>query len=150
MLMETDLLYKGLLIAQGAALLTLLPLSPGLARESAADVAGLWRLDMTSPQGATTLGAMTVQKNKDNGAYEGKVITNGGIEAFPIRSLQIQARRMTMEVDSPRGLVVFRGDLGSSGQSFSGTLTYHDGRDFSMTGVRQQALHSPSPGKANP
>ena len=149
MLMETDLLHKGLLIAQGAALLTLLPLSPGLARESAADVAGLWRFDMTSPQGATTLGAMTVQKNKDNGAYEGKVITNGGVGALPIRSLQIQARRMTKEVDSPRGLVVYRGDLGCWGQSFSGTHTYHDGRDFSRSGIKQQALRAPSPGVAN-
>jgi hypothetical protein len=114
------------------------------------NLAGLWRFDMTSPQGATTLGAMTVLRNKDSGEYEGKVITNGGVEALPIRSIQIQSRRMTMEVESPRGLVVFRGGLGPSGQSFSGTLTYHDGRDFSMAGVKQQAPPPPSPGRANP
>jgi hypothetical protein len=119
------------------------------AQEHEPDLAGLWRFDMTSPQGATTLGAMTVLRNKDSGAYEGKVITNGGVEALPIRSLQIQSRRMTMEVDSPRGLVVFRGDLGPSGQGFSGTLTYHDGRDFSMAGVKQAPLPSP-PMRANP
>ena len=114
------------------------------------DLAGLWRFDMTSPQGTTTLGAMTVLKNKDSGAYEGKVITNGGVEALPIRSIQIQSLRMTMEVNSPRGLVVFRGDLAPSGQSFSGTLTYHNGRDFSMAGVKQQALIPSLPAKANP
>ena len=124
--------------------------SAASAQEQGPNLAGLWRFDMTSPQGATTLGAMTVQRNKDSGAYEGKVITNGGVEALPIRSIQIQSRRMTMEVDSPRGLVVFRGDLGPSGQSFSGTLTYHDGRDFSMTGVKQQAPIPSPPTRTNP
>ena len=123
--------------------------SAASAQEPGPDVAGLWRFDMTSPQGATTLGAMTVLRNKDSGAYEGKVITNGGVEALPIRSIQIQSRRMTMEVDSPRGLVVFRGELGPSDQSFNGTLTYHNGRDFSMTGVKQAPLPSP-PTKSNP
>jgi hypothetical protein len=120
------------------------------AQEAGPNLTGLWRFDMTSPQGATTLGAMTVLKNKDSGAYEGKVITNGGVEALPIRSIQIQSRKMTMEVDSPRGLVVFRGDLGPSGQSFSGKLTYHDGRDLSMAGVKQQALPPSPPTTANP
>lgn len=120
------------------------------AQEQGPNLAGLWRFDMTSPQGATTLGAMTVQRNKDSGAYEGKVITNGGVEALPIRSIQIQSRRMTMEVDSPRGPVVFRGDLGPAGQTFSGTLTYHDGRDFSMTGVKQQAPLPSQSRRANP
>ena len=120
------------------------------AQEPGPGLAGLWRFDMTSPQGATTLGAMTVLKNKDSGAYEGKVITNGGVEALPIRSIQIRSRRMTMEVDSPRGLVVFRGDLGPSAQSFSGTLTYHDGRELSMAGVKQQAPLPSPPTRANP
>lgn len=120
------------------------------AQEQGPDLAGLWRFDMISPQGGTTLGAMTVLKNKDSGAYEGKVITNGGVEALPIRSIQVQSRRMTMEVDSPRGLVVFRGDVGPSGQSFTGTLTYHDGRDFSMAGVKQQAPLPSPPTRANP
>ena len=120
------------------------------AQEHEPDLAGLWRFDMTSPQGSTTLGAMTVLKNKDSGAYEGKVITNGGVEALPIRSIQIQSRRMTMQVDSPRGLVVFSGNLGPTSQSFSGTLTYHDGRDFSMAGVKQQAPLPSPPTRANP
>ena len=135
--------FRGLIAAS-----LLLMSAPALAQEP--DLAGLWRFDMTSPQGTTTLGAMTVLRNKDNGAYEGKVITNGGVEALPIRSIQIQSRRMTMEVDSPRGLVVFRGDLAPSAQSFSGTLTYHNGRDFSMAGVKQQALIPSLPTKANP
>jgi hypothetical protein len=119
------------------------------AQEHGPDLAGLWRFDMTSPKGTTTLGAMTVLRNKDSSAYEGKVITNGGVEALPIRSLRIQSHRMTMEVDSPRGLVVFRGDVGPSGQSFSGTLTYHDGRGFSMAGVKQGPIAAPQSSPAS-
>ena len=113
-------------------------------------LAGLWRFDLTSPGGGTTLGAMTVLKNKDSGAYEGKVITNGGVEALPIRSILIQSGRMIMEVESPRGLVVFKGQFDPSNQSFGGTLTYHDGRLIPMNGVKQQALLPSPPGKANP
>ena len=141
------MIWKMMLIAPAALLLAA---TPAATQQTQADLAGLWRFDLTSPQGTTTLGAMTVLRNKDSGAYEGKVITNGGVEALPIRSIQIQSRRMTMEVDSPRGLVVFRGDLGLSGQSFSGTLTYHDGRDFWMAGVKQQAPLPSPPTRATP
>src|SRR5688572_17111177 len=135
----------------GALALAALP-APASAQEQGADLAGLWRFDMTSPLGITTLGAMTVLRNKDSGAYEGRVMTNGGIEALPISSVKIESRKMTMTVDSPRGPVVFRGDLGPSGHSFSGTLTYHDGSDFSMAGIKQQALAPPppQPPRANP
>lgn len=119
-------------IALAACLLSTVP-----AAAQTAAIDGLWRFDMISPQGATTLGAMTVRRNTDSGAFEGKVITNGGVEALPIRSIEIRSHKMTMTVDSPRGPVVFRGDLGPAGQSFSGTLTYHDGRNFSMSGVKQ-------------
>ncbi len=135
--------FRGLIAAS-----LLLVSAPVLAEEP--DLSGLWRFDMTTPGGVTTLGAMTVRKNKDSSAYEGRVITNGGVEGLPIRSIQIQSRQMTMQVDSPRGLIVFRGDVGPSGQSFSGTLRYHDGRDFSMAGVRQQALFPSPPTKAKP
>ena len=113
------------------------------------DIGGLWRFDMVSPQGITTLGAMTVRKNNVSGIYEGRLITNGGVEGLPIRSLQIAAGRMTLEVQSAHGPIVFRGDVNPSGQSFSGTLRYHDGRDFSMSGVKQVPLPSRSP-PANP
>jgi hypothetical protein len=115
--------------------------APAAAQTAAID--GLWRFDMTSPQGVTTLGAMTVMRNKDTGAYGGKAITNGGVEALPIRSIEFRSHRMTMTVDSARGPVVFRGDLSPSGQSFSGTLTYHDGRNFSMAGVKQVPAAAP-------
>jgi hypothetical protein len=134
------MLFRALI---GAALLASAATAAS-AKDAGPDLAGLWRFDMTTPTGATTLGAMTVRKNKDSGAYEGRVMTNGGIEALPIRSIEIQSRRMIMTVDSSHGAVVFRGDLGPSGQSFSGTLTYHDGRDFSMAGVKQEPLRSPA------
>ena len=109
------------------------------------DVAGLWRFDMISPRGIATLGAMTVVKDKDKGGYGGQAITNGGGEALPIRSIEIRSHRMTMTVDSARGAVVFNGDLDPSGQSFSGTLRYHDGRDFAMRGIKQEPFRSPEP-----
>ena len=144
------MIAAALLTSTTGALALAAPPAAAPTREHGLDVAGLWRFDMASPQGATTLGAMTVLKNQDTGAYEGKVITIGGVEALPIRSIQIQSRRMTMKVDSPRGLVVFKGDLHPSGQTFSGTLTYHDGRNFSMDGVKQQALLPSRPTRANP
>lgn len=113
---------------------------PSAASAQEADLAGLWRFDMVSPMGATTLGAMTVQKNKDSGAYEGRLITNGGTHGLPIRSLRLQSRQMTLEVDSEHGPITFKGELAPSGQAFCGTTIYHDGRPFLMKGVKQQAL----------
>ena len=120
--------------------------APGAAPADARgpDLAGLWRFDMISPRGSTTLGAMTVVKDKDSGAYGGKAITNGGGEALPIRSIEVRSQQMTMTVDSAHGVVVFRGDVDRSGQSFRGTLRYHDGRDFVMRGIKQEPFASPA------
>ncbi|SRR5688500_18227944 len=137
------MLFRGL---TAAALL--LAGAPALAEGP--NLAGLWRFDMISPTGATTLGAMTVMKNKSSGAYEGRLITNGGIHGLPIRSLRLQSSQMTLEVESEHGLIVFKGELAASGQGFSGTTIYHDGRPFRMTGVKQQALVPPARGRANP
>ena len=131
--MEEQMRFRGMIAASLIALS-----APALAEDP--NLAGLWRFDMISPNGATTLGAMTVQKNKDSGAYEGRLITNGGIHGLPIRSLRLQSRQMTLEVDSEHGPIVFKGELAASGQGFSGTTIYHDGRPFRMTGVKQQAL----------
>lgn len=114
------------------------------------DMTGLWRFDMSGPRGIITLGAMTVQKNKDSGAYEGRLITNGGIHGLPIRSLRVQSRKMTMGVQSEHGPIIFNGELAASGWVFSGTTIYHDGRPFAMSGVKQQALLlPPSPASAS-
>ena len=87
---------------------------------------------------------MTVLKDKDSGTYGGKAITNGGDEALPIRSIELRAHRMMMTVNSANGAVVFRGEVDPSGQSFSGTARYHDGRDFAMRGVKQEPFRSPA------
>lgn len=114
------------------------------AEAQAPDLVGLWRFDMISPKGSTTLGAMTVLKDKDSGAYGGKAITNGGGEALAIRSIDIQSHRMTMTVDSAHGAVVFQGEVDPLGQRFSGTARYHDGRDFTMRGIKQEPFRSPA------
>ena len=125
-------------LALTALLLTSVP-----ATAEGPDIGGLWRFDMISPQGVTTLGAMTVRTNKESGKYEGKLITNGGVEGLPIHSLEVQSRRMTLEVHSAHGPITFRGELSPSGQNFSGTVRYHDGRDFAMAGVKQAPLQAP-------
>ena len=121
--------------------------TPACAQTAAMD--GLWRFDMTSPQRITTLGAMTVRTNKDTGAYEGRLITNGGIEGLPIRSLQVQSGQMTLEVRSAHGPITFKGELDRSGHSFNGTVRYHDGRNFSMAGVRQVPAAAPASAPAS-
>jgi hypothetical protein len=131
------------LLALAAAILSSVPAA---AQSEAMD--GLWRFDMISPQGSTTLGAMTVRTNKESKAYEGRLITNGGVEGLPIRSLQLRSNRMTLEVRSEHGPIVFTGDLSPSGRSFSGTAIYHDGRNFSMTGVKQGPIAGAGPGPA--
>ena len=127
------------ILALAASIASSLP-----AAAQAAEMDGLWRFDMISPQGVTTLGAMTVRANKDSGKYEGRLITNGGVEGLPIRSLEVQSGRRTLEVHSGHGPITFRGALSASGQDFSGTVRYHDGRDFAMHGVKQEPLRSPA------
>ena len=97
------------------------------------DLSGLWRFDFSASR--VTLGAMTLKA--DGEIYKGKLITNGGIEGLDVRSLTVNGQDMVMLVDSPNGAVTFRGKLDDGARSFRGTLTYHDGRNFPMSGVKQ-------------
>ena len=114
----------------------LMAATPATAEDSKEGLAGLWRFDVTSPQG-TTLGAMTVRKREQG--YSGKLITNQGDEALDIRSIELQGTAMTMVVASPRGDVVFRGNLSDGRYGFSGTVTYFNGQSFPMVGAKQRA-----------
>jgi hypothetical protein len=64
-------------------------------------------------------------------------MTDQGADALPVRSVTLAGRDMAMRVESPNGDVTFRGRLDAAGRSFSGTVTYHDGRRFPMAGRRQ-------------
>jgi hypothetical protein len=98
------------------------------------DLSGLWRFDVQTGS-RITVGAMTIRA--DGETYKGKLITNGGVEALDIRSLTLNGQDMVMLVDSPNGAVTFRGKIGDGARSFSGTMTYFNGRTFPMAGIKQ-------------
>ena len=139
----------------------------------AADLTGLWRFDMISSQGATTLGAMTIQTLEtqhkqaeaqhewalakgrgtewkrtpgpltvsppsDRIVYTGIAMTNQGTHGLPIESIDVSDGAMTMVVNSPRGLVIFRGAINADHTRFDGKATYWNGSVFDMRGVKQE------------
>lgn len=69
--------------------------------------------------------------------YTGFAMTDQGGHALPIESIDIQGRAMTMVVNSPRGMVVFRGTIEANDTRFEGKLTYHNGQVYDMRGVKQ-------------
>ena len=69
--------------------------------------------------------------------YTGFVMTDQGGHALPIESIDIQGNAMTMVVNSPRGLVIFRGTIGADDTRFDGKLTYTNGQIYDMRGVKQ-------------
>ncbi len=77
--------------------------------------------------------------------YAGYALTDQGGHALPIEHVGIDKGALTMVVNSPRGLVIFRGKLSSDEQRFEGKLTYHNGNVFTMRGVKQvRPLAAPS------
>ena len=77
--------------------------------------------------------------------YAGFAMTDQGGHALPIEHVGIDKDTLTMVVNSPRGLVIFRGKLSPDEQRFEGKLTYHNGNVFTMRGVKQvQPLAPPS------
>lgn len=72
--------------------------------------------------------------------YTGFAMTDQGGHALPIESIDIRDGAMVMVVNSPRGLVIFRGKLDQSETRFDGDLTYHNGSVFTMRGVKQVRL----------
>ena len=72
--------------------------------------------------------------------YTGFVMTDQGGHALPIESIDIRDGVMVMVVNSPRGLVTFRGKLNEAETRFDGQLAYHNGSVFAMRGVKQVRL----------
>ena len=69
--------------------------------------------------------------------FTGFAMTDQGGHALPIESINIQDGAMIMVVNSPRGLVVFRGTIDEDETRFDGKLTYHNGNVYTMRGVKQ-------------
>lgn len=72
--------------------------------------------------------------------YTGFAMTDQGGHALPIESVEVRDGAMIMVVNSPRGLVIFRGTLDRAETRFDGQLTYHNGSVFKMRGVKQVRL----------
>ena len=82
-----------------------------------------------------THGAMTIAKAGQG--YQGTLTTDQGSNVLPVRSLTLDGSDLNMIVESPNGKVVFKGLLNSDGRSFQGTVTYHTGQNFPMSGSKR-------------
>lgn len=83
-------------------------------------------------------GPLTVPAQSDSASYTGVAMTNQGTHALPIESLEIDGNKMIMVVNSPRGLVIFRGTVNAERTRFDGQATYWNGSLFEMHGVKQE------------
>ena len=148
--------------AAGLALSLTVPIAA-----NAKGIEGLWRFDIINPAGTTlgamtiqTRDTVQRQANeqqrwadaKGRGAeptraqapeqpglsgYTGFAMTDQGGHALPIESIDIRDGAMVMVVNSPRGLVIFRGTIDKAETRFDGKLTYHNGNVYDMRGVKQ-------------
>ena len=80
-------------------------------------------------------GAMTL--TADGSGYRGTLTTDQGNNVLPVRSLTLAGSNMDMLVESPNGNVTFKGALSADASSFAGTVTYHNGQKFPMTGTKR-------------
>ena len=69
--------------------------------------------------------------------YTGFAMSERGYHALPIESIELQGDKMIMVVNSPRGLVIFRGTINQGETRFDGKVTYHNGQVYDMRGVKQ-------------
>ena len=85
-----------------------------------------------------TPGPLTVPASADRPVYTGIAMTNQGTHGLPIESIEVKDGAMTMVVNSPRGLVIFRGTINADYTRFDGKATYWNGSVFDMHGVKQE------------
>ena len=104
-------------------------------RVSAPDLTGDWTFEVKTGATSVTHGAMTITTGGQG--YQGTLTTNQGNNVLPVRSLTLDGSDMNLIVESPNGNVVFKGLLNSDGRSFQGTVTYHTGQSFPMSGNKR-------------
>ncbi|HEY5756775.1 MAG TPA: hypothetical protein VIU34_13180 [Steroidobacter sp.] len=98
-------------------------------------LAGSWAFDVQTGTNVTH-GSMVLSGEKQN--YTGTLTTDQGNNVLPIRSLTLDGSRMDMTVESPNGLVTFKGTLSADTRTFLGTVTYYTGQSFPMSGTRRE------------
>jgi hypothetical protein len=96
------------------------------------------RWALATGQGASA-GRSQIQAPGQTGlaGYTGFAMTDQGGHALPIESIELRDGTMVMVVNSPRGLVIFRGKVDADETRFDGDLTYHNGQIYRMRGVKQ-------------
>ena len=82
-------------------------------------------------------GPLTVPAASSRTVYTGIAMTNQGTHGLPIESIEVNDGAMTMVVNSPRGLVIFRGTINADYTRFEGKAIYWNGSVFNMRGVKQ-------------
>src|SRR5262245_17428090 len=97
-------------------------------------LAGAWVFEVKTGNSAAH-GAMTL--TEDGSGYRGTLTTDQGNNVLAVRSLTLAGSNMDMLVESPNGNVTFKGTLSADASSFKGTVTYHNGQQFPMTGTRR-------------
>jgi hypothetical protein len=98
-------------------------------------LAGDWVFEVKTGN-SVAHGAMTL--TADGSDYRGTLTTDQGNNVLAVRSLTLAGSNMDMLVESPNGNVTFKGTLSADASSFQGTVTYHNGQQFPMTGTRRQ------------
>lgn len=99
------------------------------------DLSGAWEFDMDVGTHVTH-GRFTLHQRADG--YGGELTTDRGPNRLPVRSLVVVRDSVTMVVESPNGLVTFRGLLSADTRGMQGAALYHNGQTYPMT-VRRGA-----------
>ncbi|HYD12790.1 MAG TPA: hypothetical protein VEC11_08075 [Allosphingosinicella sp.] len=97
-------------------------------------LAGAWHFRIDTGGGRITLGQLSLTPAA--GGYTGSLTTNRGDNVLPVRSFTVDGRAVRMHVESPQGAVTFAGDLAPGSRAFAGTVTYHDGRRFTLRATK--------------
>lgn len=104
--------------------------------QSSAELTGHWQFLVTTGQG-TTKGAMQIEAGGTTG-LTGTVTTDRGNEVMPVRAVIRNGDHVEILVGTQHGDVVFGGALSSDARTFDGTVLYHNGQRFPMSGQKVQ------------
>ncbi|WP_374658522.1 hypothetical protein [Inhella sp.] len=108
--------------------------STAIAPEWGAKLGGAWSFKVTVGQHVTQ-GAIHLTAYDDR--FLGTLSTDQGGEVLKIRSVQVNDTKLVMTVDSPQGEVVVRAELAANAKAFQGTVTYHNGQVYAISGSRR-------------
>lgn len=103
-------------------------------RAAPVSLAGEWSFRIDTGGGRVTNGRMSLAPAA--GGYAGTLTTDRGTNILPVRSFTVAGRDVRMHVESPQGPVIFAGALADGARAFAGTVTYHDGRHFTLSATK--------------